>query len=225
VIDFLAVYPKHWNAWWPQLLPAIEVTFRVTLVAYALALVLGLLLALGRMSRHRIVRHLSVAYIETARGIPPLTILFILYFIIVDIGIVLDAFVAGSVGLALSYAGYMAENFRAGVGALHRGQREAALAVGMPPAMAFRYIVLPQAVRIMVPPMLNMLIRLLKESSICSLIAVPELMLHAKDLASEYFLPMHVYLLVGLIYLSLAWPMSLVARAVEAWMGRGLRRS
>jgi ABC-type amino acid transport system permease subunit len=72
--------------------------------------------------------------------------------------------------------------------------------------------------------MLNMLIRLLKESSICSLIAVPELMLHAKDLASEYFLPMHVYLLVGLMYFCLAWPMSVIARALEAHMSRGLRR-
>jgi polar amino acid transport system permease protein len=225
MIEFLALYARHWHAWLPQLVPAIGVTFQITLAAYALATLLGLVLALGRMSRNPVLRGFSIVYIETARGIPPLTILFILYFIIVDIGIVLDAFVAGFVGLALSYAGYMAENFRAGVGALHRGQREAALAVGMPPMMAFRYIILPQAVRIMVPPMLNMLIRLLKESSICSLIAVPELMLHAKDLASEYFLPMHLYLLVGVIYFCLAWPMSLAARAIEARMTRGLRRS
>jgi His/Glu/Gln/Arg/opine family amino acid ABC transporter permease subunit len=224
VSGFFAVYARHWNAWWPQLAPAIKVTFAITICAYALSIVLGLVLAMGRTSRSRFLRAISIGYIETARGIPPLTILFILYFIIVDVGIVLDSFVAGFVGLALSYAGYMAENFRAGIAALHRGQREAALAVGMTPLVAFRYIILPQATRIVVPPMLNMLIRLLKESSICSLIAVPELMLHAKDLASEYFLPMHIYLLVGLIYFCLAWPMSVIARALETRMSRGLRR-
>ncbi|MCG8357713.1 MAG: ABC transporter permease subunit, partial [Kiloniellales bacterium] len=107
--------------------------------------------------------------------------------------------------------------------AIHRGQREAALAVGMTPYMSFRSIILPQAVRIVLPPILNMLIILLKDTSICSLISTPELMLRAKDLAMMSFLPMHLFLLAGVIYFLLAWPMSLVTRRLEAHMRRGLR--
>ena len=147
----------------------------------------------------------------------------LIYFGLVPLGIVLDAFVAGVVGLALSAGGYIAEVFRAGIQAIHRGQREAALAVGMTPAASFRYIILPQAVRIVLPPLLNMLIILLKDTSICSLISTPELMLRAKDLAMMSFLPMHLFLLAAAIYFLLAWPLSLLTRRREAHLRRGLR--
>ena len=107
---------------------------------------------------------------------------------------------------------------------MHKGQREAALAVGMTPAKAYRYIIMPQAVRIVLPPLLNMLIILLKDSSVCSLISTPELMLRAKDLASMSFLPMHAYLLAGLIYFLMACPLSLITRRVERRLRRGMRR-
>ena len=116
----------------------------------------------------------------------------------------------------LSMGGYIAEVFRAGFQAIHSGQREAALAVGMTPLKSFRYIMLPLAVRIVLPPMLNMLILLLKDSSLCALITTPELLLTAKDLASMSFLPMHLYLLVGVVYLALSLPMS-----VYCTIGRG----
>jgi polar amino acid transport system permease protein len=125
----------------------------------------------------------------------------------------------------MSAAGYIAEVFRAGLQAIHKGQREAALAVGMTPAMTFRYITLPQAVRIMLPPMLNMLILLLKDTSICSLISAPELMLRAKDLATMSFLPMHLFLLVAVIYFLLAWPLSILTRRVEVRMQQGRRNT
>lgn len=221
--EFLAVYAEHWSDWWPQIAAAVWVTAQLTVCAFALAVAIGLLLALGKLSHITALRALCAAYIEVARGVPALAILFLLYFGLVPLGIVMDAFVAGFVGLGMSAGGYMAEIFRAGIQAIHRGQREAALAVGMTPAASFRYIILPQAVRIVLPPLLNMLIILLKDTSICSLISTPELMLRAKDLAMMSFLPMHLFLLAAVIYFLLAWPLSLLTRRIEAHLRRGLR--
>ena len=221
--EFLAVYGEHWADWWPQIALATWNTILLTVFAFALAVAIGVLLALGKLSHIRVIRAFCTAYIEIARGVPALAILFLIYFGLVPLGLVLDAFVAGFVGLGLSAGGYIAEVFRAGIQAIHKGQREAALSVGMTPFMSFRYIILPQAVRIILPPLLNMLIILLKDTSICSLISTPELMLRAKDLAMMSFLPMHLFLLAGVIYFLLAWPMSLVTRRLEAHMRRGLR--
>ena len=221
--EFLAVYVEHWADWWPQIALATWNTILLTVFSFALAVAVGVLLALGKLSHLRVIRAFCTAYIEIARGVPALAILFLIYFGLVPLGLVLDAFVAGFVGLGLSAGGYIAEVFRAGIQAIHKGQREAALSVGMTPFMSFRYIILPQAVRIILPPLLNMLIILLKDTSICSLISTPELMLRAKDLAMMSFLPMHLFLLAGVIYFLLAWPMSLLTRRLEAHMRRGLR--
>jgi polar amino acid transport system permease protein len=223
MIEFLSVYGENWASWWPQIAAATWNTILLTIFSFALAVAIGILLALGKLSRFRVVRGSCTAYVEVARGIPALAILFLIYFGLVPLGIVLDAFVAGFVGLGMSAGGYIAEVFRAGIQAVHKGQREAALAVGMTPYMSFRYIILPQAVRIILPPMLNMLIILLKDTSICSLISTPELMLRAKDLAMMSFLPMHLFLLASVIYFLMAWPLSLVTRRVEARMRRSLR--
>ncbi|MDH3469018.1 MAG: amino acid ABC transporter permease, partial [Gammaproteobacteria bacterium] len=173
--EFLAVYAENWADWGPQIYAAIWVTIELTIVAFAIAVVLGLLLALGKLSPLRAIRAFSTGYIEVARGVPALAILFLLYFGLVPLGIVFDAFAAGAIGLGMSAAGYIAEVFRAGIEAIHKGQREAALAVGMTPVKTFRYIILPQAMRVILPPLLNMVIILLKDTSICSLISTEEL--------------------------------------------------
>jgi polar amino acid transport system permease protein len=221
--EFLSVYSDNWASWWPQVSAAMWVTVQLTVWSFLLAAILGLLLAVGKLSRFAAVRWACGAYIEVARGIPALAVLFLLYFGLVPVGIVLDAFTAGVVGLGMSAAGYIAEVFRTGIQAIHKGQREAALATGMTPMMSFRHIILPQAMRIILPPMLNMLIILLKDTSICSLISTPELMLRAKDLAMMSFLPMHLFLLAGLLYFLMSWPLSILTRRVEARMRRGMR--
>lgn len=221
--EFFGVYVENWPNWWPQLVPAIVNTLLLTGLAFALAVVLGIVLALGKLSRVRVLRGVCVAYVEITRGVPALAILFLIYYGLVPLGIVLDAFAAAFVGLGMSAAGYIAEVFRAGIQAVHKGQREAALAIGMTPTQSFRYIIMPQAIRIILPPLLNMLIILLKDTSIASLISTPELMLRAKDLAMMSFLPMHLFLLAGVIYFLMAWPMSLVTRRIEARMRRGTR--
>ena len=220
---FFQVYVENWSDWWPQLVPAMWNTVILTASSYLFAVVLGILLALGQLNKVRTVRAVCKAYIEFVRGIPALVILFLLYFGLLPLGIVFDPFTAAIIGLGMNQAGYMAEVFRGGIEALHKGQREAALAVGMTPFKAYRHIIMPQAIRIVLPPLLNMLISLLKDTSICSLIAAPELMLRAKDISAMAFRPMHIYLLTGVLYFMMAWPLSMITRRVEAHMRRGRR--
>ncbi len=223
MIEFFSVYTDNWADWWPQIQSAMWVTVQLTVWSFALATTVGMLLALGKLSKVRIIRVFCAGYVEVARGVPALAVLFLLYYGLVPLGVVLDAFVAGVVGLGLSAAGYIAEVFRAGIEAIHKGQREAALSVGMTPIKSFRYIILPQALRIILPPLFNMLIILLKDTSICSLISTPELMLRAKDLAMMSFLPMHLFLLAGVIYFLMSWPLSIMTRRIEARMHRSIK--
>jgi polar amino acid transport system permease protein len=224
MMEFLKIYAENWSNWWPQFVPAIRNTLALTALSYLLAAGLGIVLALGRLSKAPLVPSFCRAYIEFVRGIPALALLFLIYYGLVPLGIVVDSFTAAMVGLGMNQGGYMAEVFRGGIEALHKGQREAALAVGMTPYKAYRYIIMPQAVRIVLPPLLNMLITLLKDTSICSLISTPEIMLRAKDIASMSFLPMHLYLLVGVLYFLMAWPLSLTTRRMEKRLRRGLRK-
>jgi His/Glu/Gln/Arg/opine family amino acid ABC transporter permease subunit len=207
--------------WLPQLMVAAGGTLRITAGAFVLASLVGLLLAFARLSRHRWLSRAALVYIEVIRGIPALTLLFLLYFALAAGGIVMYAFQAAVVGLGLNGAAYLAEVYRAGLEAIHAGQREAAQSVGMTSVQAMRYIVLPQAMRVVLPPLVNYLIALLKETSIASLIAAPELTNRARDLSSEYFMPMDLYLLTGLIYFLMAFPLSRAARYLEARMARG----
>lgn len=224
MMEFFQTYAENWDYWWPQLAVATGNTIAITALSYIFAVLLSIILALGRLSKIRFIPGICRAYIEFVRGIPALALLFLIYFGLVPLGIIVDSFSAAVIGLGMNQGAYLAEVLRGGIEALHKGQREAALAVGMTPFKSYRYIIMPQAIRIVLPPLLNMLILLLKDSSICSLISTPELMLRAKDLASMSFLPMHCYLLVGLIYFLMAWPLSMAARRVEIRMSRGRRR-
>ena len=207
--------------WLPQLLVAAGGTLKMTALAYLIAISAGLLIALARLSRRSWVVTTATWYVELVRGTPALTQLFLIYFGLASVGIALPAFVAAVLGLGLNYAAYMSEVYRAGIAAVHRGQREAALAIGMTNALAMRNIILPQALRIIVPPMANYAVSLLKDTSVASLISAPELMLRARDLSSEYFMPMELYLLVGAMYLMMAYPLGKGARYLEVRMGRG----
>jgi len=146
-----------------------------------------------------------------------------LYFGLPPLGLTLNGFCAGVLGLGLHGAAYVAEILRGGLGSVHKGQREAALAVGLLPRQAFVYVTLPQAMRVMLPPLLNTYVALLKDSSLCALIATNELMLTARAMSSEYFLPLHIFLLVGLFYFAIAFPLSMVSRLLERRLGRGRR--
>ena len=213
------------RGWMPELLVAAAQTLRMTVLAYALAVVAGLLIALGGMSRRRWLSRTCRIYIEFIRGTPTVTQLFLVYFGLPSVGIVLPGFAAAVVALGLHYAASMAEIYRAGIAAVDRGQGEAAASVGMTRGEAMRHIVLPQAIRIIVPPLANNAVALLKDTSVASLIAAPELMMRADDITSEYYMPMQVYVLAGIMYFVMAFPLSLAARWLERAMARRRLRS
>jgi His/Glu/Gln/Arg/opine family amino acid ABC transporter permease subunit len=220
--EFLAVFAERGPRWLGQMAQALGVTLEITTLAFLLALAIGLVVAIGRLSRSRIARGLAIGYVEITRGVPALVILFILYFGVTPLGVVLDAIPAAVIGLGMSAGGYVAEIFRAGIEATHRGQREAGLAIGMTPWKIYRFILIPQATRIALPPLVNTLIIVLKDSSLASLITAPEIMLRAKDIASSEFLPLHIFVFAGAIYFLLALPLSWAAGRLEQRMSSRL---
>ena len=141
--------------------------------------------------------------------------LFYIYFVLPDAGIQLTAFQAGVIGLGIAYSPYQAENFRAGIEAIDPGQREAAQAMGMRPALIFKRVILPQAFRIALPPYGNTLVMMLKDSSLVSTITVAEMTRAGQLIASSTFQNMTVYTLVALLYLLMSLPLVFGLRRLE----------
>ncbi|SEI10331.1 amino acid ABC transporter membrane protein 2, PAAT family [Rhizobium tibeticum] len=224
-MGFLQTILANLVDWGPRLIDALGVSLALTCAGFGLALALGLVLQYLRSRHSAVVRAAAGTYVIAARGVPILVILYLIYFGLPGTGIVLSAFAAGSLGLALVYGAYLSEVFRAGLNAIPPGQREAALAAGLTPAQTFRLILLPQAIRHMLAPLLVNLISLLKDSSICALIAVPELTLTSRAIMSESFLPLHVFALTAGLYFAMAWPASLAVRFVERRLAHGVKSS
>ncbi len=196
------------------LLSGAVTTVEVTLGALCLAIVGGLFVALVRLSGGPFSK-LAVAYIEFLRGTPVLAQLFVIYFGLVEVGIKFEPLQAAILGLGLNGAAYLAEVFRAGIQAIHRGQMEAALSIGLTPLGAMRRVILPQAFRIVLPPVGNFSIGLLKDTAVVSVVAAPEIMFRARQLTTETFQSGQIYLLAALIYLALSLPLSHLVRRLE----------
>lgn len=190
-------------------------TVMLTATSFVLAAVLGFILALMRRSEWLPLSGLARAYLEIFRNVPILTQLFILYFGLARLDITLPATMAAILGFGLNGAAILSEVFRASINAVDRGQSEAALAIGMTPAQAFRSIIFPQAFPIALPSTGNFLIGLLKDTSLASAAAVPELAFRARMLVSETYLTTEIYLTVALIYLLLSLPIAQLAKWAE----------
>lgn len=199
----------------PILLQGVWLTIVVTVGSLALSTVLGLVWALMRVSGIRILVWLSAALINLIRGIPIIVLLFYIYFVMPDFGIALSALQAAIIGLGIAYSAYQAENFRAGIEAIDKGQIEAAQTIGMGWWLTMRRVVLPQAVRIILPPYGNVMIMMLKDSSQASTITVAELALQGKLIASSTFKNTSVFTLVALMYLTMSIPLILLVRHFE----------
>jgi polar amino acid transport system permease protein len=208
-------YGELWDATHVELLAAAWATLQLAFGALVIGLIVGLLVALARLSGSRALRRAALYYIELFRGTPALVQLFIVYFSLTEIGVHFSSFQAAMIGLGLNAAAYLAEIYRAGLEAVPKGQVEAAKAIGMPKLKVLRWVVLPQAIRIVLAPIGNVAISLLKDTSVASLIAAPDLMLRAQDLSSVYFMPLEIYILVGAIYFALCYPLSLAVRMLE----------
>jgi polar amino acid transport system permease protein len=214
------LYAENIHRWLPELLYYSLTTLKIAAVSFILAIAFGALFALMRTSTNRWMRGIAVTYIEIARGLPIVVLLYIVYFappqLFPDLNWKwFNAFTGAVLGLALHGGAILAEVFRSGIEALHKGQREAALTLGMTPTQAMTYIVIPQAARIVLPPVANYAIGLLKDTSLCSLIGVNELMNGAKSIAFADYQPMAVFVLVAGIYFVMSYPLSLAVRYME----------
>lgn len=221
-LRFWQILAERLPVFLPYLLKGALVTLRITAATLLVAGLFGLVLALMQRARLPLIGTLATAYIEVMRSVPVLTTLFLTYFGLASVGIQLPSFVAAVIGLGMLGAAYMAEIIRAGIEAVHHGQREAAVSLGMTPAQAMRFIVLPQALRVIVAPTANYTIGLLKDTAIVSTVAAPELLFAAKTLVSQTILPMQVYLLTAGIYLAMSWPLARAAHYLEARLSRGV---
>jgi polar amino acid transport system permease protein len=199
----------------PILLQGVWLTIVVTIGSLALSTVLGLLWALMRVSGIRALTLLSGGLINVIRGIPIIVLLFYLYFVMPDFGVAMSALQASILGLGIAYSAYQAENFRAGIEAIDKGQIEAAQTIGMGWWLTMRRVVLPQAIKIVLPPYGNIMIMLLKDSSQASTITVAELALQGKLIASSTFKNTSVFTLVALMYLTMSIPLILLVRHFE----------
>ena len=199
----------------PILLQGVWLTVVVTIGSLLLSTVLGLLWALMRVSGIRVLTGLSAGLINVIRGIPIIVLLFYLYFVMPDFGIAMSALQASILGLGIAYSAYQAENFRAGIEAIDHGQVEAAQSIGMGWSLMMRRVILPQAVRIVLPPYGNTMIMMLKDSSQASTITVAELALQGKLIASATFQNSTVFTLVALLYLTMSIPLILLVRHFE----------
>ena len=224
MIEFLSGYEGYLGEWIVEMSIASLRTLELMLAAFGLGCAIGMVVALLRISRFAPFSVVAKLYIGFFRGVPVLVILYWIYFALPEMGydvLVISSYTAAVLGLGIHGGAFMAEVFRSGIESLHRGQMEAALSLGMTPARARTWIILPQALRVVVPPIANYAVGLLKETALCSIIAAPELMLRAKDLASSSFLPMHAFVLAAVFYYVMSFPLMRAAEYLEVRMGRG----
>jgi polar amino acid transport system permease protein len=210
-----------WRFAWrilPDLLHAALTTISITLVGFMAALLLGLLLALLRRSRFRSLSRPAAMLIEFIRSTPLLIQLYFLFYVAPDYGLTLSALTAGTLGIALHYASYVAEVYRAGLNGVPKGQWEAAKALNLSPWHAYQTIILPQAVRSIVPALGNYLIAMFKDTPVLSAITVVELMLQAKNIGSASFRYIEPVTLAGLFFLAVSLGVAFAVRKLERYL-------
>ena len=212
----------------------VEYTLLLAIVSVSLAVIPAMLLALMRLSRNKVVKTISGAYIAAFRSTPMLVQLSIIYFGLFGVisiprvtilGFVdLSRFIPGVVALALNSSAYVAEIFRAGILAVDAGQMEAARSLGLSKWQGMKLVVLPQAIKNVLPALANEVVTMVKESSICSMLGMAELMFGAKAVASTTYISLAPYTLAALKYFCINYPASKAIEAVERRMRRGDRQ-
>lgn len=204
----------------PMLGKAVLVTLGLGLGAFFLGSMLGMVIALARISEFRVLRWLAFAYVSVFRGTPLLIQLLLIYFGLPSYGIVISPIPAALLALTLFAAAYLSENFRAGISAVDKGQWEAAWSMGMSYPKTLRRIILPQALRIAIPPVGSRLIALMKDTSLASTVTVVELTRVADQIGATTFRYMEMFLIVGAIY----WMVNQVLTILQTWLEATLSR-
>jgi polar amino acid transport system permease protein len=205
-------------------------TISITAISFLLVMVFGLIVALARLSKSTIIKGIATVYVEVIRGIPMLVQLIFWYFAFPSLVQSLgdwfniqsfrdynaNAISMAILGLTFGYSAYMSEVYRAGIQSISRGQMEAARSLGMTYIQAMRYVILPQAVRVILPPVGNEFITLLKDSSLVSVVAVADMTRRGREFMAANFIPIQTWVMIALLYLV----MTLLASRVVTWMER-----
>jgi His/Glu/Gln/Arg/opine family amino acid ABC transporter permease subunit len=218
----LSAWVRVWDLL-PVLLAGAVTTLQITAGGFVVAVALGLLAGVLLGARTRAIRAVVRVYVDVFRAVPVLTQLFILYFGLVEIGIRLQPMQAAILGFGLNGGASLAEVFRAGILSVHGGQTEAAQMLGMRRLAVLRIVVLPQAMRVVLPSLANYVIGLLKDSTLASAVAAPEMMFLARKLVDRTFLGPQIFLTVAVLYLAMSLPLGQLARLAEARAGKGRR--
>ncbi|HEB65781.1 MAG TPA: amino acid ABC transporter permease [Chloroflexi bacterium] len=235
---YIILTKENYNEAFNFIKPGIKTTINISLVSYGLSLVLGLFAGLGRLSKNVFFNNLARLYIEFVRGIPMLVLIFFIAF--VGVPIVIDLVNGMGIGnldiqavsmenraviaLAVTYGAFLAEIFRAGIQSIGHGQVEAAYSLGMSGFQAMRFIVLPQAVRNVLPALANDFVAMVKDSSLVSVLAVRDITQTARLYAGSTFRFREAYVTISIMYLTMTVILSLLVQLLERRMQAGEHR-
>jgi His/Glu/Gln/Arg/opine family amino acid ABC transporter permease subunit len=198
------------------LLGGVLLTLRVMAISYAIAFAIGLLIGALRISKRRSLNLPAGIYVEFCRNTPALVqLIWIFYCLPIFTGIDIDPVMASIIALAVNTGAYMAEDFRAGIQSVDKGQIEAARSLGLSYQKTMQKIILPQAIRTLMPPLLNHAVSLMKWSALVSVLGVADLTYRAQLLSSQTFRPIELFTSVGIIYFIMSMTLSSVVRTVE----------
>lgn len=211
-----------WVWYLPDLIDGLWVAIQLTALALLFGYPLGLLLAIGVGSRNPAVRWVALVVVEIGRGVPLLVLLFIVYQGLPQAGLILGPMVSAVLAFTFSAAAYATEILRSSLGAVSPGQGEAAAAAGMSKADSFRFIVLPQAVRIALPPLLSLAIQMFQLTSLAYLVTVSEVMQAARFRSAVTFDALSVFIAAAVLYASITIPASFLVDRFEARLSRHL---
>lgn len=204
----------------PDLLEGLVVTVEATFAAFIVAIILGLLLALGRRSENPWIAQPIGGIVEFIRSTPLLVQLYIFFFVLPRYGLRMPAFLVGTIVLGMHYGTYASEVYRAGIDAIDRGQWEASRALNFSPTRTWVGIILPQAIPPMIPALGNYLVAMFKESAQLSAITVVELTLSARIVGTDSFRFLEPFTMAGALYFLISYPSSLFVQRLEARYAR-----
>ncbi|MDR1568330.1 MAG: amino acid ABC transporter permease [Streptococcaceae bacterium] len=199
----------------PELLSGFEVTLFSSVIALILSLTIGTIMAILQLTKNKIISSLASIYVEVFRNIPLLVIVMFFFIVLPLSGLAIDGFTAGTVGLALYTSAFIAETVRAGILAVPIGQVEAGLSSGFTMGQVYQYIILPQAFKIVIPPLGNQFINLVKNSSILAVAAGLDLMYQGDAIANATFDTVNTYIVIAGFYLILTLPLSYLMNYLE----------
>jgi polar amino acid transport system permease protein len=221
----VVTYQFRWDVIWNNLdflMSGLQMTLFISATALIFALIGGLILALFDLSRFVVLRAFSLTLGEIIRNTPILVQLLWVYYVLpIVFGIRVSALAGILIGLSLYMAAFISEVYRAGIQAVPKGHREAAQVLGLTPVQSFMRIVLPQAIRMTLPPLASNFVQLIKFSSLGAVISVSEITRRGMELSSSTFRPLEIFSFIAVVYFCICWPL---AMAIRIWEGRLARR-